>query len=493
MLAQRLVVVDDQDVQRCRRLHRPQTVPLRRVRGRACDPPARHAHRGARGRSSRAIPARSASTRAGRRSTTASTSATRGPFVVYSPAKRVPRRTRATRRRSWPTSPTSTTRSTTRRGAPACPSAQLAREMTARYVARHRRPRASGAPTTSRWPARRSDAIVALIEALLEGGHAYAADGDVYFRVRSDAAYGVALAPRRSTTWTRARGSRARSARRTRSTSRSGRRRSRARTRPGTRRGAAGGRAGTSSARRWPRSCSASASTSTAAATTWSSPTTRTRPRRRAAPAAPSSPAIWMHNGMLQIGAEKMAKSVGNIALLADALEQLGPRRARAVLPLGPLPPAAAVSDETPASRRSVASRGCARPGGALGRGPSPPELAPLTRALLRRAGRRLRHPGGARRGLSSWVREANAAPTAASDRRRRPARDARRARRSRTCSTPRRPTAGRTTPRSTCCAAAQAARAARDFAEADRLRDELAALGWQVRDGADGARLVRA
>ena len=34
-------------------------------------------------------------------------------------------------------------------------------------------------------------------------------------------------------------------------------------------------------------------------------------------------------------------------------------------------------------------------------------------------------------------------------------------------------------------------ARAARDWAEADRLRDELAARGWQVRDGADGATLV--
>src|SRR3954469_5755417 len=33
VLAQRLGVVDEQDVQRCRRLHRSQTVPLRRVPG----------------------------------------------------------------------------------------------------------------------------------------------------------------------------------------------------------------------------------------------------------------------------------------------------------------------------------------------------------------------------------------------------------------------------------------------------------------------------
>jgi cysteinyl-tRNA synthetase len=38
-----------------------------------------------------------------------------------------------------------------------------------------------------------------------------------------------------------------------------------------------------------------------------------------------------------------------------------------------------------------------------------------------------------------------------------------------------------------------EAARAARDFAEADRLRDELRARGWEVRDGPDGPELVPA
>ena len=35
-------------------------------------------------------------------------------------------------------------------------------------------------------------------------------------------------------------------------------------------------------------------------------------------------------------------------------------------------------------------------------------------------------------------------------------------------------------------------ARAARDFERADRLRDELAARGWEIRDTAEGPRLVR-
>ena len=39
---------------------------------------------------------------------------------------------------------------------------------------------------------------------------------------------------------------------------------------------------------------------------------------------------------------------------------------------------------------------------------------------------------------------------------------------------------------------ARQAARAAKDFAEADRLRDELAAQGWLIKDTPDGPMLKR-
>jgi cysteinyl-tRNA synthetase len=34
-------------------------------------------------------------------------------------------------------------------------------------------------------------------------------------------------------------------------------------------------------------------------------------------------------------------------------------------------------------------------------------------------------------------------------------------------------------------------ARAAKDFARADEIRDRLAELGWEVRDSAEGAKLV--
>jgi cysteinyl-tRNA synthetase len=36
-----------------------------------------------------------------------------------------------------------------------------------------------------------------------------------------------------------------------------------------------------------------------------------------------------------------------------------------------------------------------------------------------------------------------------------------------------------------------QEARAAKEFGRADEIRDRLAALGWEVRDGAEGAKLV--
>jgi cysteinyl-tRNA synthetase len=39
---------------------------------------------------------------------------------------------------------------------------------------------------------------------------------------------------------------------------------------------------------------------------------------------------------------------------------------------------------------------------------------------------------------------------------------------------------------------AREAARKARDWAEADRLRDQLRDMGWEVRDGPAGPELVR-
>ena len=165
-----------------------------------------------------------------------------------------------------------------------------------------------GRPDAEPLASRDDRPIVDLIQALLDSDAAYAVDGDVYFRVRSDPDYG-SLSHRRSTTWTRARASRAPIARRIRSTSRSGRPRSPARTRPGTRPGAAAGPG-------WHIECSAMAEELLGVGFEihgggndlifphHENEAAQTRTARGA-----ELTRIWMHNGMLQMGGEKMAKS----------------------------------------------------------------------------------------------------------------------------------------------------------------------------------------
>ena len=126
----------------------------------------------------------------------------------------------------------------------------------------------------------------------------------------------------------------------TRATSPSGRAASRPSPsrRPGRRRGAPGGPAGTSSARRWRSATSARRSTSTAAVSTCASRTTRTSSPSRRRPATPSR-RYWVHNGLVNVGGQKMSKSLGNSVYAGELLDaRLAPRRAllprRRALPL---------------------------------------------------------------------------------------------------------------------------------------------------------------
>ena len=110
------------------------------------------------------------------------------PFVVFSQLKRFLNAVGT--RPSWsPTSPISTTRSTRRRRPPASRATQLAVEMTAAYVGETDR-FGLGRPDHEPLASETIGPIIALIERLIEGGNAYAADGDVYFSVRSYGDYG---------------------------------------------------------------------------------------------------------------------------------------------------------------------------------------------------------------------------------------------------------------------------------------------------------------
>ena len=202
----------------------------------------------------------------------------------------------------------------------------------------------------------------------------------------------------------------------------------------------------------------------------------------RCAHAAPSWRGSGCTTGCSQIGEAKMAKTSATsrrwpTCSRAGAATRCSCSSARATTA------SRWPSPTTRSRRRSGRVARLRELGRRLADGPSPPELAAPQRRVLRRAGRRLQHAGGAGRALRSGSARPTPAPTGRAGRPRRPRRDARRARAGGPARPPRRGTAP--TPRRwTCCAAARTRARARDWAEADRLRDELAARGWEVRDG---------
>ena len=369
---------------------------------------------------------------------------------------------------------------------PPVPSERLAREMTAAYMA-DTDGLGLGRPDHEPLAGETMGAIIALIAALIENGSAYAAEGDVYFRVRNDARYGElshravddmdqgegvegadlkedpldfalwkAQKPGEDTAWDAPWG----------------------RGRPG-----------------WHIECSAMAEELLGVGLDihgggndlifphHENEAAQTRMAHGGADLA----RIWMHNGMLQMGEEKMAKSVGNIALLGDVLDRYGRDAVVLFFSTGHYRQPLRFSEETlGAAQGSVRRiREAAR---RLERGAaSPDDLQPLVERFFEALADDFNTPR-ALEALWEWVREANKREgvgdaalaemltvlgletlLAADD--------------------------GDDAPDSEARALLQAretARAARDFAEADRLRDELAARGWQVRDSADGPALVR-
>jgi cysteinyl-tRNA synthetase len=193
----------------------------------------------------------------------------------------------------------------------------------------------------------------------------------------------------------------------------------------------------------------------------------------------------WMHNGMVQMGEEKMAKSVGNIRLLHGALEQFG-RDAFLMWMVGAhyRKPVAYTEEALEEAGRAVE-----RVRDVLRRldadAPGMDEYVekffdvladdfntPQARAVLfdwvAEANRRMDAgdrvgPGRFREMLYAFGLEAlvESDPEAPEDLQR-------------------------------LAAERDEARSARDFDRADRIRDQLAESGWEIRDTPEGARLVR-
>jgi cysteinyl-tRNA synthetase len=198
---------------------------------------------------------------------------------------------------------------------------------------------------------------------------------------------------------------------------------------------------------------------------------------------------VWMHNGMVEMNAEKMAKSVGNIRLLHVALDEFG-RDAIVMWLVGAhyrKPVAFSEAALVDAGRAVQRVREFTRrldPDA-----PAPDGLDDYVERFFDALADDFNTPA-ARAILFDWIAEGNRRMDAGEVLGRGRLgemlyalglEDLLEEREEKAPDTVRRLADER-----------EAARAARDFARADQIREELAEQGWEVRDTPDGARLVR-
>jgi len=195
---------------------------------------------------------------------------------------------------------------------------------------------------------------------------------------------------------------------------------------------------------------------------------------------------IWMHNGMVETNSAKMAKSVGNIFMLHEALDRHGPEAVVAFLIGGHYRQPIAFDESALAQ---AAARNARIRDFLAGAGTGDPEAAQVaaTRERFLAALAEDFNTPKALAELFSLIGEANRAPLAGA----------------RELVVELLPLLGLEALAAEAGEAADPeaeallverlqARADQDFERADAIREELAARGWEVRDSADGARLIR-
>jgi cysteinyl-tRNA synthetase len=198
---------------------------------------------------------------------------------------------------------------------------------------------------------------------------------------------------------------------------------------------------------------------------------------------------LWMHNGMIQFTGEKMAKSIGNIALLHEVVERYGRDAVVMYLISGHYrqPLAFSHAELEDADRRVYRIRDALGP--LVAGQASPADMARHRDAFFAALANDFNTPA-ALASLFEWVREANRRGAAVGDADLREMLDV--------------IGLGELSPRvmkgdiagidseaALLLAEREQARQLRDFDRADRLREELTARGWQIRDGPNGAELI--
>ena len=365
------------------------------------------------------------------------------------------------------------------------PSAELAREMASLYRA-DTDALGLGRPDHEPLASETIGPIIDYISSLLERGHAYVAEGDVYFRVRSDTRYGSlshrrvddmdqgeglegserkedpldfalwkAHKPGEDSSWEAPWG----------------------RGRPG-----------------WHIECSAMAEEFLGVGfdihgggSDLVFPHHENEAAQTRAARGHELARLWMHNGMIQFTGEKMAKSVGNIALLHEVVDEYGPEAVVMYLISGHYRQPLAFSDAALAQARANVSR-IREAARRLSAGESPAALEPLRERFFDALARDFNTPE-ALATLNEWVREATARAGEEGE-----APGNRHLREmlgvlgleSLLEAVSEAPASVREL-----ADARERARAERDFAAADRLRDEIASHGWEIRDVPGGFDLL--
>ena len=195
---------------------------------------------------------------------------------------------------------------------------------------------------------------------------------------------------------------------------------------------------------------------------------------------------LWVHNGMVRLDQAKMSKSVGNIFLLHQALDAYGRDALLMYFCGGHYRQPVEFDDERLAEAHARVER-IAEAARRLAPGPSPAWSAPLRERFFDVLADDFNTPA-ALAAVFEWVREANRGEPGSGDADLREMLGVLALDNLLDVATVDAPAEV-----VELSAARERARAERDYAEADRLRDEIRSHGWEVRDGPDGPELLPA